>query len=346
MIVVIIAGGSGTRLWPLSTHTYPKHLLRLTNENSLLQNTFNRVNKLTDAKNIFVVSEASHSDHVIKQLSDVPEENILIEPARRGTASCFLLALNTIKERGLDDQAIFFLWSDHIVRDQRGFVTTANQAGELAEKTGRIVFIGIEPTYPSTGLGYMEKGDRLQNGFKNAFELKQFVEKPDKKTAARYFRSGDYLWNTGYLIATRSTLEREIQARNEQLWKNYQALQGSKDTKDTYLGFESEAIDMALSEHVDDGLVVPATFDWLDIGSFHDLHGVSEQDDTGNYRYGENIELERVTNSYVRNEQGLPVAVIGLDNVAVVATDNGILVTNKTYAQKVGEISKKFKETS
>ena len=346
MIVVIIAGGSGTRLWPLSTHTYPKHLLRLTNENSLLQNTFERVNKLTDAKNIFVVSEASHSDHVIEQLSGVPKENILIEPARRGTASCFLFALNTIKERDLDDQAIFFLWSDHIVRDQRGFVTTAGQAGELAEKTGKIVFIGIEPTYPSTGLGYMEKGDRLQNGFKNAFELKQFVEKPDKKTAAKYFRSGNYLWNTGYLIATRATLEREIKEKSKQLWENYQALQKSSDTKETYLGFESEAIDMALSEHVDDGLVVPATFDWLDIGSFHDLHGVSEQDDAGNYSFGDEIELEKVSNSYVRNEQELPVAVIGLDNVAVVATKHGILVTNKTYAQKVGEISKKFKGRS
>lgn len=346
MIVVIIAGGSGTRLWPLSTHTYPKHLLRLTNENSLLQNTFSRVNKLTDARNIFVVSEASHSDHVIEQLSEVPKENILIEPARRGTASCFLLALNTIKQRGLDDQAIFFLWSDHVVRDQRGFVTTANQAGELAEKTGKIVFVGIEPTYPTTGLGYMEKGDRLQNGFKNAFELKQFVEKPDKKTATHYFRSGNYLWNTGYLIATQATLEREIKARNKQMWEDYQALQTSDDTKDAYLAFEPEAIDKALSEHVDDGLVVPATFDWLDIGSFHDLHGVSDQDSDGNYINGENVELEQVTNSYVRNEQDLPVAVIGLDNVAVVATKNGILVTNKTYAQKVGEVSKKFKGRS
>lgn len=341
MIVVIIAGGSGTRLWPLSTHNYPKHLLRLTNENSLLQNTYSRVSKLTDPERIFVVSEASHSDHVVEQLSEVPEENILIEPARRGTASCFLLAMKAIKERGLDDQAIFFLWSDHIIRDLRGFATTARHAGELAEEKGRIVFVGVEPTYASTGLGYMEKGDRLPDGFKQVFELKQFVEKPDKKTATHYFRSGDYLWNTGYLISTRSTLEREIKARNKRLWDDYQALLKSDDTEKTYLGFESEAIDKALSEKVDDGLVVPAAFDWLDIGSFHDLHGVSEQDDDGNYNYGDNVELEQVSNSYVRNEQGLPVAVIGLDNVAVVATEHGILVTNKTYAQKVGEVSKR-----
>jgi mannose-1-phosphate guanylyltransferase/mannose-6-phosphate isomerase len=344
MIIVIIAGGSGTRLWPLSTHDYPKHLLRLTNEKSLLQNTLGRVQQLTEADKIFVVSEASHSDHVVEQLSDIPKENILIEPARRGTASCFLLALNAIKQHGLDDEAIFFLWADHIIRDKQGFTTTANQAGELAEKTGKMVFIGVEPTYPTTGLGYMEKGDRLQNGFKNAFELKQFVEKPDKNTAAEYFRSGNYLWNTGYLIATRGTLEREIKAKSKLLQDEYQALQDSDDPSKTYLDFDPEPIDKALSEHVDDGLVVPGTFDWLDIGSFHDLHGVSEQDSESNYVSGDNIELENVANSYIRNEQGLPVAVIGLDNVAVVATKNGILVTNKTYAQKVGDVSKRFKK--
>jgi mannose-1-phosphate guanylyltransferase/mannose-6-phosphate isomerase len=344
MIIVIIAGGSGTRLWPLSTHSYPKHLLSLTNERSLLQNTLERVQKLAEADRIFIVSEASHAHHVAEQLSDIPKENILVEPARRGTASCFLLALTAIRERGLDDQAIFFLWSDHIVRDQRGFVTTATQAGELAEKTGKVVFVGIEPTYPTTGLGYMEKGTRLQNGFKNAFELKQFVEKPDKKTATHYFNSGDYLWNTGYLIATRAVLEEEIKAKAPLLWEEYQALQKSDEPSETYLGFDSEPIDKALSEHVDDGLVVPATFDWLDIGSFHDLHGVSEQDNQSNYVSGGHIELEQVTNSYIRNEQDLPVAVIGLDNVAVVATKNGILVTNKTSAQKVGDVSKRFKK--
>ncbi|HVA11226.1 MAG TPA: mannose-1-phosphate guanylyltransferase [Candidatus Dormibacteraeota bacterium] len=342
MIVVIIAGGSGTRLWPLSTQDYPKHLLRLTDDRSLLQNTYARVQKLAEPDQIFVVSEASHAHHVIEQLPEVPEANILIEPARRGTASCFLLALNAIKHRGLEDQAIFFLWADNIIRDHGGFTGTANQAAELAEKTHKMVFIGVEPTFSSTGLGYMEKGDRLQNGFKNVFELKKFVEKPDQKTAAEYFKSGNYLWNTGYLMATLSTLETEIKANAKQLWDDYQALLTSHDTAETYLGFEPQVIDKALSERVTDGLVIPGAFDWLDVGSFHDLHGVSDQDGNGNHVSGDNVELEQVTNSYVRNEQDLPVAVIGLDNVAVVATKNGILVTNKTYAQKVGEVSKRI----
>jgi mannose-1-phosphate guanylyltransferase len=343
MIVVIIAGGSGTRLWPLSTPDYPKHLLRLTNERSLLQNTCARVKKLADPERIFIVSEASHADHVIDQLDgEVPAENILAEPARRGTASCFVLALNEIKRRGLDDQAIFFLWSDHVIRDTRGFVGTATQAAMLAEKFEKMVFVGVEPTFASTGLGYMEKGERLENGFKNAFELKKFVEKPDRKTATHYFQSGNYLWNTGYLVATRSTLEREIKDHSDQLWQSYQELLKSKDVKETYLGFENQVIDKALSEKVTDGLVVPGTFDWLDVGSFLDLHGASEQDVEGNHLKGENIEVEQVTNSYVRNEQDLPVAVIGLDNVAVIATKNGLLVTNKTYAQKVGDVSKRL----
>jgi len=342
MIVVIIAGGSGTRLWPLSTPDYPKHLLSLTNPRTLLQNTYDRVRKVAEPENIFVVSEASHADHVPKQLTEAPKENILIEPARRGTASCFLLALNEIKRRGLDDQAIFFLWADHVIRDTRGFVGTATQAATLAEKLQKVVFIGVEPTHASTGLGYMEKGDRLQNGFKNAFELKEFVEKPDLKTATHYFQSGNYLWNTGYMVTTRQTLEREIKEHSEQLWQAYQQLLTSDDVEQTYLGFESQVIDKALSEKVTDGLVVPGTFDWLDVGSFLDLHGASEQDAEGNYLKGGIIEVEQVTNSYIRNEQDLPVAVIGLDNVAVVATPNGILVTKKTYAQKVGEISKRF----
>ncbi len=341
MIVVIIAGGSGTRLWPLSTKDYPKHLLRLTNDRSLLQNTYDRV-KLTNPECILVISEASHAHHVAEQLSDVPKENIIAEPARRSTAPCFLLALNEIRKRGLEDQAVFFLWADNLIRDYDGFVASAAQATELAETTKKLVYMGIEPTYASTGLGYMEKGNRLTNGFKNAFELKKFVEKPDHETAAHYFQSGEFLWNTGYLLGAFSTFEREIQENAPELWRDYQLLKGKDDITDTYLGFESHPIDKALSEKVADALVIPASFDWLDIGSFHDLHGVSYQDDEGNHLHGDNIEVESVTNSYVRSEQDLPIAVIGLDNIAVIATENGILVTNQTYAQKVGDVSKRL----
>ena len=342
MIVVIIAGGSGTRLWPLSTPGYPKHLLSLTNDKSLLQNTLSRVKELTSVDHVFVVSEASHSDHVIEQLPEVPRENILIEPGRRGTASCFLLAMKTIRERGLEEQAIFFLWADNVIRDNTGFSVSASLASELAETMQKMVFVGVEPQYPSTGLGYMEKGDRLENGYKTAFNLVRFVEKPDHATAVKYFDSGKYLWNTGYLMATLSTLEREIQENNETLWNNYQTLLGSDNVGETYLGFESEPIDTALSEKIADGLVVSGSFDWLDVGSFGDLHEANGSDENGNYFRGQHIYEDEVENAYVRNEEEKPVVVIGLDNVVVVNTQNGILVARKDLSQKVKDAVKRI----
>lgn len=340
MIVVIIAGGSGTRLWPLSTVDYPKHLLRLTNERSLLQNTYDRVKDLAD--DIFVIPEESHVKHVYEQLPGVPKKNILVEPARRGTASCVVWALSEIKKRKYANQSIFFLWADHLIRDKRGFQAAVRQADELAEKLDKLVWLGVEPTYPSTGFGYIKKGERLANGFKNVYELEKYVEKPDHETAEAYFETGDYLWNMGYIMGTLSTFEREINKYAPKLAKDYKRLLKASDPRQIYLSLEPDAIDYALSEKVLDAVVVPGAFDWVDIGSFHDLYGVSHQDESGNHIKGDNVELDSVSNSFVRNEQNTPVVVIGLDNVAVISTENGILVTNKNYAQKVGDIAKKI----
>ncbi len=342
MIVVIIAGGSGTRLWPLSTHDYPKHLLKLTNDRSLLQNTYDRVKDLAD--DIFVITEKSHSKYVVRQLPDLPRKNFLIEPARRGTASCVILALSEICRRKLDDQAVLILWADHLIQDSQKFAQSAMQAGSLAEKEQRPVFLGIKPTFASTGFGYMQKGKKLSA---DVFELKQFVEKPSKNVAEKYVKSGQFLWNTGYLAGTISTFERELRDHAPRLWNDYQALNEAflpMTRRKIYLNFASQALEYALSEHMPDALVVPGVFDWADLGSFHDLHGASKQDKVGNHLSGDNIELDNVTDSYVRNDTQIPVAVIGLDNVAVIATENGILVTNKAQAQKVGDISKRLQK--
>jgi mannose-1-phosphate guanylyltransferase len=341
MIIVIIAGGSGTRLWPLSTADYPKHLLKLTNDKSLLQNTVERVKALSS--DVFVITEKSHSKYVIDQLPELSRKNFLIEPARRGTASCVILALNEIKRRKLANQAILFLWADHLIRDKKKFAAAMKKAASMAEREGKLVFLGVEPTHPSTGFGYMQKGKKLGDGF----ELKQFVEKPDKKKATQYLKSKKYLWNTGYLMGTLTTFEKEIREHSPRLWNDYQALLHTMlpmNRRKLYLDFVPEALEYALSEHVPDALVVPGSFDWADVGSFLDLHTVSDQDEHGNHINGENIELASVKDSYVRNEGNIPVAVIGLKDVAVIATDNGILVTNKKDAQKVGEISKKLQK--
>ena len=343
MITVIIAGGSGTRLWPLSTNDYPKHLLALTNDRSLLQNTYDRVKNLSDQ--VFVITEKSHSKYVHQQLSELPGKNIIAEPARRGTASCFVLALSEIKRRQLSDQAIFFLWADHVVKNAEAFAKNVTQAAKLSEAEQKLVFMGVKPAYPSTGLGYIFEGKKIKGSAKNVFELKQFVEKPDSQTANLYFKDGRYLWNTGYLMGTHETFEKAMQEHAPRLWNGYRELNSTilpMMRKRYYLHFVSEPIDTALSEHVPDALVIESHFDWLDVGSFSDLHGASKHDETGNHIKGKNIELSNVSDSFVRNDTDTPVAVIGLSDVAVIVNDNGILVTKKADAQKVGDISKRL----
>ncbi len=344
MIIFVIAGGSGTRLWPLSTHKFPKHLLKLTDDNSLLQNTISRVEKVTSTDKIFVISEISHVEHVLKQLPQLPKENILAEPGRRGTASCIAWALSEVKRRELDPtEPILFLWADSLIRDNDGFAASVLKAGQVATDKKTIVFIGAEATYPSVGLGYMKKGPQV-NGWTGIYELEAFVEKPDRKTAKTYYSSGNYLWNMGYMVGTLREFENEFVDVAPDMAERYKMLCETNDVAKTYESLESKAIDYAFSEKLKDAYVIHGTFDWMDIGSFGDLHDVSLQDDEGNHLCGPSIALESTTNSYVRNDTTIPVAVIGLDNVIIVSTASGILVTNKTYSQRVGDVAKKLQE--
>lgn len=344
MITVIIAGGSGTRLWPLSTPDYPKHLLALNGSGSLLQNTYKRASKLS--KRIYVLTEASHAHHVQEQLPELPKENFIIEPARRGTASCIVAGLEAIARDNDPDEPIAFLAADHYIRDIDGFCHSFKVADKISKKEGRIVLVGAEPDYPATGFGYIEKGALFdEEAF--VFDVQEFKEKPDYDTARQYVKSGKYLWNCGYFVASINTFLNMMEQYAPQLKEEFEALKGAKSAKayqETYLDFESISIDYALIEKVINLLVVPAAFDWMDLGSFGDLHKAVESDQYGNHIAGPHVELEDVENSYVRNDEGRPVAVIGLDNVAVINTPNGILVTRKDLAQKVGDVSKRFKK--
>ncbi len=343
MIVVIIAGGSGTRLWPLSTPDYPKHLLSLTNEKSLLQNTLARVRRLTTDDKILVIPDASHEHHVREQLKEHKDITILAEPGRRGTAHCLLYGLLELQKQGVDpDEPVAILWADHLIRDESGFVSTFKRASRVSKKYKKVVFIGAEPVYASTGFGYMEHGDALEDDA-NVFELLKFHEKPDHKTAEKYYASGRFFWNMGYIVSSLNTFQEAATSYAPEFWKTFEMLASAKSATDAYLSLDNVAVDYAFSEKIQGALVIPGGFDWVDVGSFGDLHGISSQDVDGNHVRGDLVELEGVTNSYIRNDQETPIAVIGLDNVVVVNSPNGILVTNKNFAQRVGDVSKKFK---
>jgi mannose-1-phosphate guanylyltransferase/mannose-6-phosphate isomerase len=345
MIVVIIAGGSGTRLWPLSTPAYPKHLLKINRDNrSLLQNTYNRAKQLSD--DIFIVSEVSHIHHVKSQLPDLSPKNFIVEPGRRGTASCIIAALVKIAANHDTDEPVTFLSADHYIRDTAGFVHSFNTAAKTAKKEGHIILVGAEPTYPATGLGYIQK-DNLLSEENYVYNVHSFKEKPNFETAQKYLKSGKYLWNCGYFIGSINVFKKTMQKYSPKLYSDYLKLEKAKESefKNIYLNFENISIDYALIEKVKKLLVVPANFDWMDLGSFNDLYESVDHDEMGNHVVGK-VGVEEVENSFIQNHESKPIAVIGLDNIVVINTKEGILVARKDLSQKVGDVSKRLLDMS
>lgn len=344
MITVIIAGGSGTRLWPLSTSKYPKQLLRLVGDRTMVQQAYDRAKSLGET--VYVVTEASHADHVREQLSELPDEAFLVEPGRRGTANCIIFALDTIARKHGRDELVAFIHADHYVRDVKGFARSFAVAGRVSKDTDQITLIGIEPTFPATGFGYIER-DGAIDGDSGVYNVESFKEKPDYETAQKYVESGNYLWNCGYFVGSVDTFINEMDRSASGLKETFETLSaisqpGSDEYNDAYLSLNNEVVDTALIEKAKSLAVVSASFDWMDVGSFKDLHDIVTRDEEGNYFSGENLFPMDVENVYVRNEEDKPIAIIGLDNIIVVNTPEGLLISRKDVSHRTGEVAKKL----
>lgn len=345
MITVIIAGGSGTRLWPLSTSDYPKHLLKLTGERSLLQSAYDRATRVGDT--VYIVTEASHAHHVKDQLPELPDDHFLIEPGRRGTGNCIVFALDIIGRRHDRNEPIAFVHSDHNIRDVEGYARSLQAAAKASTDTGKVTLIGIEPTFPAIGFGYIERDGELSGT--GAYNIESFKEKPDLATAQDYLHAGNYLWNCGYFIGSVTTFLDEITRVAADLKESYDRLSTvadvpSEEYNQTYLSFPELVIDYSLAERSDNLAVVPASFDWMDIGSFKDLHEANDSDEKGNFTKGAAIYDIESENVYIQNDEEKPVVTIGLDNVVVINTPNGILIARKDLSQKVKDAVTRIKE--
>lgn len=346
MITVIIAGGSGTRLWPLSTSDYPKHLLTLVGDRTMLQSTYDRAVKLGGT--VYVMTEAGHAHHVRAQLPELDHNAFIIEPGRRGTANCIVMALDVIARRHNQDEPIAFIHADHQVRDEEGFAASFAIAAETSRNNATIALIGIEPTFPATGFGYIERGKVIDRNA-GVYGVASFKEKPDFALAKRYVRTGRYLWNCGYFVGTVAIFLREMAQSAPELRSTYDTLHAIKsvetgDYSRTYLSLTNEVIDTALIEKAADLAVVSAGFDWMDIGSFKDLHEANESDEAGNHFRGDLIFDDDVQNTYIRNDEARPVVVIGLDNIVVINSPNGVLVARKDLSQNVKDSVAKINE--
>ncbi|MDR2864125.1 MAG: NTP transferase domain-containing protein [Spirochaetaceae bacterium] len=341
MIIIIIAGGSGTRLWPLSSPGYPKHLLSLAGEGTLLQQSYERAKSAGDE--VYIVSERSHASYIEKQLPEIPASNILIEPERRGTANCLLFALDSLERRHKNDEPITFIHCDHIVKNTKGFAESLKKAARLALENQKIVLCGVKPDYASSALGYIEAGEKQGE----AYTVKSFKEKPDTESAQKYLEAGNFFWNTGYFTASVDIFCKEIQKYSPEMFSNLKSLQCVKDPlslayNTIYLSFKSAAVDYLLMEKDPELLMIPAEFDWADVGNFKDLDKIMPKDSSGNYLRGNRIYTLDSSNLFIRNEEEKPVTVIGMDNIVVVNTANGILVSSKDSVHKVGEIAKQL----
>ena len=337
MTIVIIAGGQGTRLWPLSRPEQPKHLLSLINEDSLLQNTISRVESLT--KSIYIVPEASHAEDVKRQLPKY-RNNIITEPTRKGTAHCIIFALKELKNKISPDEVIVFLHADHHIGDIDSFKETVEATVKASKEMSKITLIGVAPDYPATGFGYIKTGKEVmnENGLP-VMRVEKFVEKPDEKTARSYFKSKQYLWNLGLFAGSINTFEKEIKKSNKDLWKRYNQL-FEKGALNNYMEFPNEPIDTALIEKVKDLIVVPGHFDWADVGSFKDLYEILRNGDSNVHR-GEVYDIDSKESLVIADKK--PIITIGLDNLIVIDTPEGILVCPKDKCQLVKDGVEKLK---
>ena len=336
MYGLILAGGSGSRLWPLSRELYPKQLLNIQNTESLLQATFLRLKECMTAENIISITVVKQSPNVIFQLSSLSEAPVVLsEPIAKNTAPAIVLSAKYISEKTNDDPIILVVPSDHLIKDSVAFVQTVKEGAEIAEQ-GYIVTFGIKPTYPETGYGYVNVSDiALESGFK----VRRFVEKPNTELAKEYIADGNYFWNSGIFMFKASTLLKEAEKCAPEIYSLLKNFDFTKSAEIPFTEFDKMpniSVDYAIMEKSDKIALVQLQSDWNDLGSWKSIYDVSKKDENGNVKIGHVID-EGSKNSFVYSSSKL-VATIGLEDVVVVETEDAILACKADKAQDVKKI--------
>lgn len=341
---IILAGGSGSRLWPLSRDMYPKQLLSLDNENSLLQQTFLRLRKFSSAENIATVTNIKHFQDIKLQLNSIDSNNLVIaEPLGKNTAPAIACTLEYFMQKNNnDDDIVLIVPSDHLINNTAAFVETVRKGEKLAQ-AGYIVTFGIKPTYPETGYGYIKTAQSFDVGFK----VEKFVEKPDLVTAQEYLNSGNFYWNAGIFMAKISTLLNEFAKYEPEIFAPLKNLDFSNSTKIDYSIYESMpsiSIDYAIMEKSDKIALIELESDWNDLGSWQSLYEIKPKDENGNVLTGK-VVVNDVKNSFIYSQKEL-VAVSGLEDVVIVETEDAIMACRMSDSQSVKKLYEKLKESN
>lgn len=343
MFSLILAGGSGSRLWPLSRELYPKQLLNLNMEQSLLQATYQRLACFTPSKNIVSIANAKHVSNVKRQLQESCDcPSVLAEPVGKNTAPAIAVAAKYISSVSKEnDPVVLVVPSDHLINDLGAFKTTVMR-GEKIAKEGYIVTFGIQPSYPETGYGYINISDeKIIDGNK----VKKFVEKPDAVTAQKYIDEGSYFWNSGIFMFKISTFMDELEKTCPEIFDSLKNFNFKDSAEIPYVEFDKMpniSIDYAVMEKSDKIALLKLESDWNDLGSWQSIYEVSKKDDNGNVFVGMVMD-ENSKNTYAYSSSKL-VATIGLEDMVIVETEDAVLACKADKTQDVKLIYEKLKK--
>jgi mannose-1-phosphate guanylyltransferase len=344
---VIMAGGRGTRLWPLSRQDRPKQLLRLFEGKSLLRHAFERLRTLFPPEQIYIVAAREHIQAVEEDLPELPKDNILGEPAIRDTANAICLAA-AILHHNDSDAVVGIFTADHIIRPLETFANRMNLAYRMAEEhPDAIVTMGITPTLPHTGLGYIHAGERIGDGVRWVLGFK---EKPDLPTAKEYLDSGEYYWNSGMFVWRAATVLEEFRAHLPDSHKKLTrvAVEWSVDPQvasQVYPTLQKISFDYAVMEHAKKVIVVELSCEWVDVGSFSTLESLYEPDDAGNITVA-NAKFSQIgsADNIIISEQNHLIAAIGVEDLIIVHTPDATLVCRKVDAQRIKDLTAKLEK--
>ncbi len=346
---VLMAGGVGSRFWPVSTTDFPKqfHDMLGTGE-TLIQRTFARLSKIVPSENIFILTNERYNDLVLQQLPQTEQRQVVTEPAMRNTAPCILYAALKIKKEN-PDSVMVVAPSDHWIEDENAFVSNLEQCFDRCAASDILMTLGIQPTFPNTGYGYIQYDTKSETSHK---EVAQFTEKPDYPTAKKFIEAGNYLWNAGIFIWSVQSIvtafaefQKEMTSLFEKGIEVYNTEKEKGFIETNYPLAENISIDYAILEKAKNVYVLPATFDWNDLGTWGSLYEKLDKTDTDNAVVNASLLAEDATGNMIRTTQNKVVVVDGLQDYIIVDKEEVLLIYPKSKEQGIKEVLKKVKNT-
>ncbi|PWA09794.1 mannose-1-phosphate guanylyltransferase [Flavobacterium laiguense] len=344
---ILMAGGIGSRFWPVSTREFPKQFHdMLGSGETLIQKTFSRLSQIIPKENILILTHESYNELILEQLPMVKQDQIVLEPAMRNTAACILYA--SLKIKKLNPNAVMVVApSDHWIEDEMQFVANLQRSFDLCEREGTLMTLGILPTAPNTGYGYIEF-DKLDS--RSIKKVVQFREKPDFKTARRFIQSRNYLWNAGIFIWSVQSILKAFEEFQPEMFalfmEGYEVYNSDKESafiQENYPKADNISIDYAIMENAKNVYVLPATFDWNDLGTWGSLHEKLPKDDNNNAVVNAAVLLQNASNNIISTAVGKQVIVDGLDDYIIVDKDSVLLIYPKSKEQEIKGIVSQLK---